>query len=386
MNKKNLLFILTTIILTFLFNTLNYINLIEDKNYISKIIILDENIVITNLNRKKLKEKINIKNIKNWENGLYTSNIKIKNNKIISISIINETIQSKLYKKITNFFSYSLKNTNIKNLYLLLIWGNKKYISKKFIFLLNDIGILYFFVISGLHYNILKKYLYKIFNLFNLNKYIFQIIIFFILTFFTYILYGSPYQQSNYSISRCYIMYFIWFMNYMLKEAYDINKSFKLSIIYTIITNFYNIKNTSLLLTYIITFNILICNKLLKKEKIPIKKYLLFNIYIFLLNIPVTIYFFKKIFIYQILNNIIFSIIIYILFITFLIFSIIKLFNIYYLILTINYLLDIFYSFFIHLLYYFTKIPYSHINIHLNTYVLIFLYLIIIYFLNYFKT
>lgn len=380
--NKNLFLISFTILLTFLFSTFLYTEINIDKTYKGKIIVFDNTILISKMDNKKLKNIIKINNSKKLKNGIYTSNIDIENKKVKKIYNIRETFQSKIYKKTIKFFSKSFKNTNIKNLYLLLFWGYKENISKKFIFLLSEIGLLHIIVISGLHYNILKKYIAKIIYFFDFNKYLFNFIIFCILSIFTYVLYGSPYQQTNYSISRCFIMYLIWFLNYIFKEAFEINKAFKLSVFYTIITNLYDLNNASLILTYIITFNVIYTNNLLKKVKNVNKKYILFNLYIYILNIPVTIYFFKKIYIYQLLTNILFSFIIQYIYIIFFVHTIICLLNIKYILSTSNFVLDNFYSLFTYLLNKTYNLKILYINFNANILILILIYILTLYILK----
>lgn len=206
-----------------------------------------------------------------------------------------------LFNKIRYLITKRFRNTLSDEIYIFAkaIFLNEKYdlpnsIKNSFKLL----GITHLLAISGLHMSIIY---YTIKNLLKfLNYRLQEFIALFIISIYSLTVGFIP------SIKRAYIMLLFMILAKLFYESISAKRAYFISLILLLLYNPYQILDLSFIFSYVSTFCILF---------IPTKNLLLKNIYMQLILIPFTHFYFNKIYIYSFLVNMIaiplFTILIY---------------------------------------------------------------------------
>ncbi len=210
---------------------------------------------------KRIRYQIEVQDLKKMKND---SNIleKLKNIRLNQINKVKENIP---------------KNYNLINS---LVFGDK--IDDENIYnQIKDIGIIQLFTISGLHISFLILIIEKFLRYFKIQKKNINIIACLILIFYL------PLSGSGNSVKRATLMFIIFSYFYYKEEEIDKIYIWAITLIIFLLLNPYKLLNVGFLLTYLITF-FLILNKnyLLTKT---IKEKIYFNYYITMFIFPITV-------------------------------------------------------------------------------------------------
>ncbi len=210
---------------------------------------------------KRIRYQIQVQDLKKMKND---SNIleKLKNIRLNQINKVKENIP---------------KNYNLINS---LVFGDK--IDDENIYnQIKDIGIIQLFTISGLHISFLILIIEKFLRYFKIQKKNINIIACLILIFYL------PLSGSGNSVKRATLMFIIFSYFYYKEQEIDKIYIWAITLIIFLLLNPYNLLNVGFLLTYLITF-FLILNKnyLLTKT---IKEKIYFNYYITMFIFPITV-------------------------------------------------------------------------------------------------
>ncbi len=210
---------------------------------------------------KKIRYQIQVQDIKKIKNE---ANIleKLKNIRNNQIQKVKENVP---------------KNYNLINS---LIFGDK--IDDENIYnQIKDIGIIQLFTISGFHISFIVIIIEKFLQYFKIQKKHINIISSFILIIYL------PLSGSGNSVKRAILMFIIFTYFYYVEKELDKIYIWTMSLIIFLILNPYNLLNIGFILTYLITF-FLILNKnhLLTKT---IKEKIYFNYFITMFIFPITV-------------------------------------------------------------------------------------------------
>ena len=225
----------------------------------------DNNTIFNSFNYQKylLSKKINY--------IFKANNIKILNNK----TNIPYTIKNNLQNKINTYQSKDYLNT--------FILGNSKNIEEKIINSYQTNGISHLLAISGMHITLLSTIILFILNKLNNHKKINYIFVIIVLLIYMFLTNFSP------SIIRATLMFIILTINKSLNLK--INTLYILFLICGIylLYNPYMIYHIGFLFSFIITFYLILFNKLIKQYKNYISKTLIISLISFLASIPIQI-------------------------------------------------------------------------------------------------
>ena len=232
-------------------------------------------------------------NLFNYKKYLKYENISYKF-KIDNIKKISNN--AKLRYKIKNIV-ISIIDKNVAKGYLYtFILGNNKYIDSRVMDSYRINGISHLFAVSGMHVTLLSVILLKIFNKFKCKN----ILVIFFLIFYMFLTDFSP------SILRAGIMFILLYINKRLNlKISTVNLMFILLTILIIIDK-YIIFKVGFQYSYIISFYLILFNKIIQDGKNKISKLFRVSFIAFLSSIPITINNFFNINILSIILNIFF--------------------------------------------------------------------------------
>ena len=229
-------------------------------------------------------------NIFNYKKYLKSKNIK----QVISIKQYKKINTNKLYRFKGKLFDYILSKKS-KNYILTFLYGDKNSLDIDVKYSYNNNGISHLLCVSGFHivfiFNLLNRFIKKIFN----NNNVFNIIILLIISFIYLFL-------TNYMIAlfRAILMYFFIYFN----KKFNININ---SIYYFFITLFLSVSmfpnelyNVGFYYTFILTFFLL-------TSKYDLNNIFKVSIYLYIVSMPITIYLNYSINLLSILYSILFS-------------------------------------------------------------------------------
>ena len=229
----------------------------------------------------------NYKEYLKYENINYIFKIdtitKISNNKMIRYKIKNIII-NRIDKSINKDYLYTF------------ILGNNKYIDNTVMNSYRNNGVSHLFAVSGMHVSLLSLILLKIFQKFKYK----DIIVIIVLLLYMFLTDFSP------SILRAGILFILLFLNKKLNLKISTINIMLLLLIIVIIIDPFIINKIGFCYSYIISFYLILFNKIISKSNNKIIKLFLVSLISFMASLPITINNFFKINVLSILINIVF--------------------------------------------------------------------------------
>ncbi len=277
--KKLFILFLVPIYLLYLYN----ITYKGEELYCKDVYVTSTTVYVKRINNKLLVNKKYEKNSYGLKNGNYTlyfKNGEYLGNKASKFNILRDYLDTNI-KKIFNYNLYSYTKA--------LLLYDKSYMEKTEKNLLSSLGISHIFSLSGFHLTLIYTFILMIFSRLSIIKR--ELISLFFITIYVLTIGFIP------SITRAYILILILSLSKIFKENADTKKSFFIALLLTLAINPYQIINLSYILTYLVTYIII----LTKEYNIFIK-----NIVIELVLLPIILYFFGSFNILMFIINIIF--------------------------------------------------------------------------------
>lgn len=212
-----------------------------------------------------------------------TSISKISNNKNIFYNIKNKIIDL-IDKSINKDYLYTF------------VLGNSKYIDSNIMDSYRINGISHLFAVSGMHVTLLSLIILKIFDKFKYK----DLLVIVVLIFYMFLTNFSP------SILRAGLLFILIFINTKLKLRISTINIMLILLSILIIINPYIIYKIGFQYSYIISFYLILFNKIINRGKSKISKLFLVSFISFLVSLPITINSFFSINILSIILNIFF--------------------------------------------------------------------------------
>lgn len=218
-------------------------------------------------------------------------------NYIFNVSSIKKIKDNKKIRyKLKNYIINKIEESSNKDYLYTFILGNNKYINNTIMNSYRSNGISHLFSISGMHVSLLSLIILKIFKNFKFKELIIIIfiLIYIILTNF------SP------SILRAGLLYILCFINKKFKFKIPNYKIMILLLFICILIDPYIIKKIGFLYSYVISFYLILFNKLITKKENKIYKLFIVSFIALMVSLPITINNFFEINLLGIILNIIF--------------------------------------------------------------------------------
>ena len=181
----------------------------------------------------------------------------------------------------------------------LFILGDNKYIDDKVKNSYSINGISHLFSVSGMHITLLSSIILFILNKIKKTNINYIIVILFLL-FFMFLTNFTP------SVIRSTFLFIFLYLNKILNLNLSILKIFIIIFCFVLMFNPYNIYNVGFLFSYIISFYLILFNKIINKYNNYFIKIFLTSCISFLVSIPILINNFFSINILTVFNNIVF--------------------------------------------------------------------------------
>lgn len=261
------------------------------------------------------------------------------------------------------YIDKTFKNKDTISLVKVFVFGDVSSFPNSAKKLLKQSGMIHILVISGFHFSIIKNFLRKSLVFFTYE--IKEIILFFTITIYVYILYSIK-SDITYPILRMYIIQCIYFLSVIMYEKFSETKAILISMVLIIVLFKGEYHEISFILTYLASIGIL----LFKKFKNP----LIFNLFIFFFLSPYLMYAFGKIYPYSIIFlTLLMPVMEILIYTTFFVF----LSSIIYPLYIFEKLLSILYTIVLNILNFVPKLPFSTIYIRLSLFQMICIYTLI---------
>ncbi|TDT67867.1 ComEC/Rec2-related protein [Hypnocyclicus thermotrophus] len=285
----------------------SYINsdvLEKDKIYNLKIRKIGEKIEVLKINKKLSKEEYNIKTYDEINNGVFYTISKIEKKYKNIVYLDNYEIKESNLNKYRYFLYKNIEKLdleyNTENFVKAIILGEKTSLDNSIKNKFNNIGASHILVISGFHIGLIILLLLKIAEFLKFSyrqKYFFTFIL---LSIYVFLVMFTP------SVFRAYIMgSFILFSN-IFYEKNEIRKSYCFSMILNLINNPFILRNISFQMSYIALFAIIYSynyyNKFIGNKYF---KLILLSIIIQIYLMPIFLYYFKSIYIFSFIANVV---------------------------------------------------------------------------------
>ena len=226
----------------------------------------------------------------------------LSKNTYFSMNIDNITLIEKnnnIFYKIKNYLIK--RNSNVKGSDYLntFILGDSSYISDKTLESYRTNGISHLFSVSGMHITLLSTLILFILNKVKKRNINYLFVMLFLL-FYMFLTNFTP------SVMRATFLFIFLNLNKVLKLNLSTVRIFLIILMINLIINPYNIYNVGFQFSYIISFYLIIFNKIINRYKNYFIKILVTSSISFLASIPILINNYFSINIMTILNNIIF--------------------------------------------------------------------------------
>lgn len=308
--KINFLFPLLFIILFLTWNIrLERQEMIKNERYKVKVIKIGNRGKIIKIESKlSLKSAyINLNNL-DIQDGLYNFDItienidKYKNILYYNVKVINFTNHwsNKYRNYIRNKIENISKNIEIEAFLKSVILAENSDLSEDLTAKFNYLGISHIIVISGLHIGIVLFGILAIYRMLGLAYHIKYLLTLFFLTVYSMMLGFSP------SVQRAYIMATIFIISKIMFEKKDVQKSFNIALLSSLMFNPKLISDIGFQMSYVAVFAIIFVYKLLEDRiKSNLLKYFTLSLIIQLFLLPIFLYYFKTLYLCSFIANLI---------------------------------------------------------------------------------
>lgn len=287
----------------------NYFNVfheeIRTENKYRVKIFVDKNIEIKKIDGKNLKNKIYLKDSVIENIGYYNALIEVKSiNKLNQMLFlegntleVEETYFNKHRSKIRKIIERNNYSFQVESFVKAIVLGEKLNLGKDLEEDYRKVGASHILTISGLHIGIIISAFLGIFHFFGFSYKLKYSLSLLVLSLYVLILGNNP------AVVRAYIMGAIFMLSKLFFEKASVKKSYCISIIIVILINPLIIKDLSFMMSYGALFGIIYIFDKFKTSNIYYDALLLSLIVQIALS-PITIYYFKSIYLYTFIFNI----------------------------------------------------------------------------------
>lgn len=297
------------IFLIFLLALSSYFNIFHEeiqigKNYKTKIFV-DKNFEVKKIDGKNLVNKVYIKDLNIENTGYYNGIMEVKKidkfNQMFflegKVLQLEETRFNKYRNKIRKIIERNKYSFQVESFVKAIVLGEKLNLGKDLEEEYRKVGASHILTISGLHIGIVISAFLGIFHFFGFSYKLKYSLSLLVLTLYVLILGNNP------AVVRAYIMGAIFMLSKLFFEKASVKKSYCISIIIVVLINPLVIKDLSFMMSYGALFGIIYIFDKFKTSNIYYDALLLSFIVQIALT-PITIYYFKSIYIYTFIFNI----------------------------------------------------------------------------------
>ena len=228
----------------------------------------------------------------NYDNYLKSLNIY----NVINITSYKKVGKNKLYK-LKKYIIDRIDSKKSRNYIYAFLLSDKSYIDSNVKDSYNFNGISHMLCVSGFHIYFLLNILKSLFNKFKIKKYISGIFIFIFLLTYLFI------SDFSISLSRAFLLYYLNCINKSLDLKINKYIIYILVLNLCLLNNTHTIFNTGFWYTFSLSFFLISYEN---NEKQSFKKKINLSIFMFIVSIPLTIYFNYQINLLTVIYNIIF--------------------------------------------------------------------------------
>ena len=297
------------ILLIFVLAISSYFNVFHEEisigeKYKAKIFV-DKNYEIKKIKGKNLKNKIYIKDIVIENTGYYDTLVEVKKidkfNQMFflegNVLEVEETYFNKYRSKIRKIIERNNYSFQVESFVKAIVLGEKLNLGKELEEEYRKVGASHILTISGLHIGIVISAFLGIFHFFGFSYKLKYSLSLLVLTLYVLILGNNP------AVVRAYIMGAIFMLSKLFFEKASVKKSYCISIIVVVLINPLIIKDLSFMMSYGALFGIIYIFDKVKTSNIYYDAFLL-SLIVQIALTPITIYYFKSIYLYTFIFNV----------------------------------------------------------------------------------